>query len=86
MLRPRRRDACLTASDVLRQNRKVMYAAQVMHCLRQSEGESRPWYCLFCKAGQEQNVIRMLEEHGAKPIKLSSLLLRNLRQQQGEIK
>ena len=28
----------------------------------------------------------MLEEHGAKPIKLSSLLLRNLRLQQGEIK
>lgn len=27
-----------------------------------------PWYCLFCKAGQEQNVIRMLEERGAKPL------------------
>ena len=27
-----------------------------------------PWYCLFCKAGQEQNVIRMLEEHGARPL------------------
>ena len=26
-----------------------------------------PWYCLFCKAGQEQNVIRMLEERGARP-------------------
>ena len=26
------------------------------------------WYCLFCKAGQEQNVIRMLEERGAKPL------------------
>ena len=27
-----------------------------------------PWYCLFCKAGQEQNVIRMLEERGARPL------------------
>ncbi len=27
-----------------------------------------PWYCLFCKAGQEQNVMRMLEERGAKPL------------------
>ena len=27
-----------------------------------------PWYCLFCKAGQEQNVIRMLEERGADPL------------------
>ena len=27
-----------------------------------------PWYCLFCKAGQEQNVIRMLEERGAQPL------------------
>ena len=26
------------------------------------------WYCLFCKAGQEQNVIRMLQERGAKPL------------------
>lgn len=26
------------------------------------------WYCLFCKAGQEQNVIRMLEERGARPL------------------
>ena len=23
-----------------------------------------PWYCLFCKGGQEQNVMRMLEEQG----------------------
>ncbi len=23
------------------------------------------WYCLFCKAGQEHNVMRMLEERGA---------------------
>ena len=27
-----------------------------------------PWYCLFCKAGQEQNVIRMLQERGARPL------------------
>ncbi len=27
-----------------------------------------PWYCLFCKGGQEQNVIRMLEERGAQPL------------------
>ncbi len=27
-----------------------------------------PWYCLFCKAGQEQNVMRMLEERGAAPL------------------
>ena len=27
-----------------------------------------PWYCLFCKAGQEQSVIRMLEERGARPL------------------
>lgn len=27
-----------------------------------------PWYCLFCKAGQEQNVVRMLEELGAAPL------------------
>ena len=27
-----------------------------------------PWYCLFCKAGQEQNVMRMLEERGALPL------------------
>ncbi len=27
-----------------------------------------PWYCLFCKAGQEQNVIRTLQERGAKPL------------------
>lgn len=27
-----------------------------------------PWYCLFCKAGQEQNVIRMLEEREAQPL------------------
>ena len=27
-----------------------------------------PWYCLFCKGGQEQNVMRMLEERGAKPL------------------
>lgn len=27
-----------------------------------------PWYCLFCKAGQEQNVIRMLQERGAQPL------------------
>ena len=27
-----------------------------------------PWYCLFCKAGQEQNVMRMLEERGARPL------------------
>ena len=27
-----------------------------------------PWYCLFCKAGQEQNVMRMLEGRGAKPL------------------
>ena len=27
-----------------------------------------PWYCLFCKGGQEQNVIRMLEERGARPL------------------
>ena len=26
------------------------------------------WYCLFCKGGQEQNVIRMLEERGAQPL------------------
>ena len=26
------------------------------------------WYCLFCKGGQEQNVMRMLEEQGAKPL------------------
>ena len=26
------------------------------------------WYCLFCKAGQEQNVIRMLQERGAQPL------------------
>ena len=26
------------------------------------------WYCLFCKAGQEQNVIRMLEERGARAL------------------
>ena len=26
------------------------------------------WYCLFCKGGQEQNVMRMLEERGAKPL------------------
>lgn len=26
------------------------------------------WYCLFCKAGQEQNVIRMLGERGAQPL------------------
>ena len=27
-----------------------------------------PWYCLFCKGGQEQNVMRMLEERGARPL------------------
>ena len=27
-----------------------------------------PWYCLFCKGGQEQNVVRMLEERGARPL------------------
>ena len=27
-----------------------------------------PWYCLFCKAGQEQNVMGMLKERGAKPL------------------
>ena len=27
-----------------------------------------PWYCLFCKAGQENNVMRMLEERGAMPL------------------
>ena len=27
-----------------------------------------PWYCLFCKAGQEKNVIQMLEERGAQPL------------------
>lgn len=27
-----------------------------------------PWYCLFCKAGQEQHVMRMLEERGAQPL------------------
>ena len=27
-----------------------------------------PWYCLFCKGGQEHNVMRMLEERGAKPL------------------
>ena len=27
-----------------------------------------PWYCLFCKGGQEQNVMRMLEERGAQPL------------------
>ena len=26
------------------------------------------WYCLFCKGGQEQNVMRMLEERGAQPL------------------
>ena len=26
------------------------------------------WYCLFCKAGQEQTVIRMLKERGARPL------------------
>ena len=26
------------------------------------------WYCLFCKGGQEQNVMRMLKERGAKPL------------------
>lgn len=26
------------------------------------------WYCLFCKAGQEQNVIRMLEEQKARTL------------------
>ncbi len=26
------------------------------------------WYCLFCKGGQEQNVMRMLEERGARPL------------------
>ena len=26
------------------------------------------WYCLFCKGGQEQNVMRMLEERGALPL------------------
>ncbi len=26
------------------------------------------WYCLFCKAGQERNVMRMLEERGGKPL------------------
>ena len=27
-----------------------------------------PWYCLFCKGGQEQNVMRMLEERGGRPL------------------
>lgn len=27
-----------------------------------------PWYCLFCKAGQEHNVMRMLEERGGKAL------------------
>ena len=27
-----------------------------------------PWYCLFCKGGQEQNAIRMLIERGARPL------------------
>ena len=34
------------------------------------------WYCLFCKAGQEQNVIRMLEERGAKPLAPLTVQLR----------
>ena len=35
-----------------------------------------PWYCLFCKAGQEQNVIRMLEERGARPLAPLAVQLR----------
>ncbi len=35
-----------------------------------------PWYCLFCKAGQEQNVIRMLEERGAMPLAPLAVQLR----------